>query len=59
MMIAWSDYFKSYIRLEEKIDNDNWTFRLCSKNGRRKLFSRKMKANTSFDKFNWIFLIYK
>lgn len=59
MMIAWSDYFKSYIRLEEKIDNDNWYFRLCSKTGRRKLFSRKMKANTSFDKFEWDLLLYK
>lgn len=59
MMIAWSDYFKSYIRLEEKIDNDNWYFRLCNKNGRRKIFSRKMKAQTSFENFEWDLLLYK
>lgn len=52
-MIAWSDYFKSYIRMERKDDNNNWYFYKCNKKGKKKFLSKTMKAQTPFDKFKW------
>lgn len=53
-MIAWSDYFKSYIRLVTFSSHDNWTFMLCDKEGKWDIKkSRPMKANSSYYDFKW------
>lgn len=55
-MIAWSNYFKSYIRMVRKIDNENWFFYKCNKKGKRKLLSKIMKAQAPHDHFEWVLI---
>ena len=53
--IAYSEYFKSFIKCVDYYDNDNWYFVLCNRRGHKKLFNKIVhKANTSYNNFTWI-----
>jgi hypothetical protein len=59
MEIAYSKYFKSYIKLIEYKTDDEWTFMLCNKNGKTPFWKRKViKARTKYSDpdFIWITL---
>lgn len=51
-MIAYSKFFKSYIKLDEYVNDYNWSFWLCDENGLiKQRYSRK--AGSSFKEFKW------
>ncbi len=54
-MIAYSEYFKSWIRVVTFSSHDNWTFILCDEKGRWNIKRNKpMKANSSYHNFKWV-----
>lgn len=53
-MIAWSKFFKSYIKLITHVNDDNWSFVLCDENGIVNFNKPKiLKANSSYKCFDW------
>lgn len=51
-MIAWSKFFKSYIKLCDYKTDTNWSFWLCDETGRTKnRYPRK--ASSNYKKFEW------
>ena len=55
MEIAYSKYFKSYIKLIEYKSDDDWTFMLCNKNGKTPFWERRIiKARSKYLSLNWI-----
>lgn len=51
VLIAYSKYFKSYIRLCKYNSNTSWTFTLC--NCRGDIKSGVMIATSEYNKFKW------
>lgn len=52
-MIAWSSFFKSYIKLCEYKTDTNWSFWLCDENGNLKVRSPR-KAHSNYNCFEWV-----
>ena len=53
-MIAWSEYFKSYIRVVTFSSHTDWTFIKCNEKGEWNIKNnRPMKANSSYYNFKW------
>lgn len=49
MQIAYSGYFKSYIKLIEYKSDDDWTFMLCNKKGKVYFWNKvAIKARTKY-----------
>lgn len=60
MEIAYSKYFKSYIKLIEYKTDDEWTFMLCNKNGKTPFWKRKViKARTKYSDPDFIWITIK
>ena len=60
MEIAYSKYFKSYIKLIEYKTDDDWTFMLCNKNGKTPFWKRRViKARTKYSDPNFIWITLK
>lgn len=51
VLVAYSEYFKSYIRVCKYKSNNDWTFTLCNSMGFIK--SKPMIARTQYDKYKW------
>lgn len=51
-MVAWSSYFKSYIKVMSYVDDTHWTFSLCDEKGNLKS-RRVMPANSKYTVFKW------
>lgn len=53
-MIAYSNYFKYYIKLVNFKSETDWSFVLCNKKGKVYFWNRKpMKARSKFSDFKW------
>lgn len=54
-MIAWSEYFKSYIKAIDLKSDTDWTFVICNKKGRTYFWNRKpLRARSKFSDFKWM-----
>lgn len=51
--IAWSNYLKTYIRVESYLTKSHWWFVRCDENGVWK-DSKIMKAGSKVDVFKWV-----
>lgn len=55
MKIAYSNYFKRYIKLVDFKSDDDWTFSFCNKKGKVCFWERRIiKARSKYSSFNWI-----